>query len=954
MGDDSISGTGPQATPEPVIPRWSGGDAPGGGKVESRDRAFGSNDNVHVGSNDAGSLSARIRRPARGPVQRDARLTRNARVILRTLHHRKRSTDDLIAGMGVVKQRTPAADHRLMENNLRRIDQLKDPDAWDYFHSGGLKISATRNGMRTSTMTRKGRNEQKVRQLVRTAVVAAYAKTGDIVFAERVKAIMLSRLHARSQVDPTKSELEVMADRGIASDAGYQAGDLRFIDDFLQIRDASAAELQEVAKRLQDASDDYYLAKAAQVPFKTVNAERVAQARAQSDRPPSSLLRRTPDSVLRFRGGNGFAPDPGRTTLRMRPERNAPSLLADQAPDDAAAANRAKLRSFIATNRPNAPSPAPIDVRATASPKTVTLEPQIMPDDGSARQAAENLKYAMLMDYAYEPHEDRLSSARLQSSLVAKVRSGQQVIERNRKIAANESGNASFSARREARGVIRERRRELDKDAAELSFYTKVEADPRVKWRFQRMDPRLAESRNDPDVQGLVGRDDAPLSAALAAHAQQHGGVWDPATSTFTNPETGNRIAVVLDRSDPDRPNLVLSFVGTGGTQGAMLDRQVKDNKENYLGKVPPSVEEAIAFGRRIRGAVAGYNQARGTKIDVVSIGHSRGGYLAQAEAAANHGRALCGNSAAMGPAVRRRTGMDRMRNEKPSSTQISHIFVRGDMATNSKVGAMLGSLYENVSNRPAPRTLGRAIQFNDPGRLFYGRHDSDAFGEILRRHAENALEPQGAPARRQQAQVASSPPPNSGKAAKLMGLGGGGKNDVSLTLMEDSEADRGSFDSRLSVDQLSGGDKDDRGITPQLTPGPADQNQVMGQGLGSSAFIDKVDAEVEDLLARVETAATRYAASTKASNGPQSDPQTVQRLDGLRAALKAARVLLKATNMPSTKRSLALLDQAMELGRLAKELQTGPVMEMLGSGPGVLDVANRVDSAGRQVALQD
>jgi len=117
----------------------------------------------------------------------------------------------------------------------------------------------------------------------------------------------------------------------------------------------------------------------------------------------------------------------------------------------------------------------------------------------------------------------------------------------------------------------------------------------------------------------------------------------------FKDELTGNHITVNYDRVNRE---VVIAFNGTEDdttTLGAV---------GNYLGQVPPSVKQACKLGAAVRESVRRYNEqhesdANFKPIEVVSVGHSRGGMMARAEALKNGGRAVTMNPEPLGFAVR-------------------------------------------------------------------------------------------------------------------------------------------------------------------------------------------------------------------------------------------------------------------------------------------------------------
>lgn len=194
---------------------------------------------------------------------------------------------------------------------------------------------------------------------------------------------------------------------------------------------------------------------------------------------------------------------------------------------------------------------------------------------------------------------------------------------------------------------------------------------------------------------------------------------------SFHDKDTGNRIMLHYDSVNNE---VVMAFSGTGSDQKWTALNQDLGNAANFLGGVPPSLEQAVAVGKAVRGAVAQYNSEHSGQppINVVSTGHSRGGLQASVEAIKNGGKAITFNPEAMGGGVRAYCNLltsDRV----PPGTEITNFSTKNDFVSGSGFWSGVGNAWETVTGLPAPYIPGeRKVLKRAPGAM--GRHPDPIF----------------------------------------------------------------------------------------------------------------------------------------------------------------------------------------------------------------------------------
>jgi len=213
----------------------------------------------------------------------------------------------------------------------------------------------------------------------------------------------------------------------------------------------------------------------------------------------------------------------------------------------------------------------------------------------------------------------------------------------------------------------------------------------------------------------------------------------------FKDPHTGNHMRLLYDAANNE---VVIAHSGSAdpfGRRDEMGATQWRGNLANYSGGVPPSVKQSIAVGKAVRDAVAQHNEDSKhhpdfKPIGVTSVGHSRGGLMAQAEALANGGRAVCANSEPLGVGVRQHVGM-LYSQDKPVGTEIVQLSTRGDFITDAehsavaKTGKGAAALAESIGGWGVPANAGSFVRFQ-------GDPDHAAHPEFFHQLAFSAARP--------------------------------------------------------------------------------------------------------------------------------------------------------------------------------------------------------------------
>ena len=221
----------------------------------------------------------------------------------------------------------------------------------------------------------------------------------------------------------------------------------------------------------------------------------------------------------------------------------------------------------------------------------------------------------------------------------------------------------------------------------------------------------------------------------------------------FRDTRTGNNIMMMFDTVNNE---VVIAHSGSGQyslslSKGEIGRSQWHGNIANYAGRVPPSVEQSIAVGKAVRDAVSQYclDNNIDPPITVTSVGHSRGGLMAQAEALANGGKAVVANAEPMGMGVRQRVGM-LYSQDKPVDTEIVQISNKNDFLTDQHLVNRGARLLETVTGIGMPANAGHFIRFDGdseiaghPGFLAHLAHDAVHEPDEVRPHAGYGWQPE-------------------------------------------------------------------------------------------------------------------------------------------------------------------------------------------------------------------
>jgi len=203
------------------------------------------------------------------------------------------------------------------------------------------------------------------------------------------------------------------------------------------------------------------------------------------------------------------------------------------------------------------------------------------------------------------------------------------------------------------------------------------------------------------------------LPDEITAKLKANHGVWH-------DPNTGNSIRLFVDKASvkTGKPVIVMRHAPLGGQMGP---EQKKGATAQLTGFVPPSVEQTIAFGKMVRNAL-------GDKYEVMSVGLCRGGMMAQAEALANGGKAVCFNSLPMGAGVRSRVGV--LTNQGRARDQVTHIAIKNDWTTDKQALNKLAIGFEKLTGIGVPRNAGEGYRF-PMANIFHEQWNKDEIHQL-------------------------------------------------------------------------------------------------------------------------------------------------------------------------------------------------------------------------------
>ena len=482
----------------------------------------------------------------------------------------------------------------------------------------------------------------------------------------------------------------------------------------------------------------------------------------------------------------------------MTPEEHAREF--DRAIDDPFAAKAvmdetiSNFDIFGGTRRLIATSYAPKGADGAAGRLQEPLKPasipvQIQPKDGTAKKAVDNLKYVSAMTYAYWGEERNLSSEDLTLNLDTKVEEFRMkkntykqklakctatidAIKKkrpwNRTAAEKKTLTSEGKKRAKLRTKLRFCQRKLNNLEVSRNAMVAVSRSKQGTWQFKKLD--LTDTNPNSASYRLL--QNPGLRSFLESHFNSKSNLkFDPASSTLIDHSTGSRIALLMDESDPQNPELIMAHQGSTGDpsasvlfggkflkeHGEMTDeertrrqqensnmRTWLDNRPNYAGNIPASAYQAVATCKKIREYVAEENakalstNPNAPQIKIKSVGHSRGGMLAQVEAGANGGHAICGNSEGIGRKMRRLAGLFKLGKKMNADTQIEHLMVKGDGFSNSKHWNRFARFLESIWGGHV-RNIGEAHGFEMATDTRDGRHNDEAlFGALAKKALEH------------------------------------------------------------------------------------------------------------------------------------------------------------------------------------------------------------------------
>ena len=170
----------------------------------------------------------------------------------------------------------------------------------------------------------------------------------------------------------------------------------------------------------------------------------------------------------------------------------------------------------------------------------------------------------------------------------------------------------------------------------------------------------------------------------------------------YTNPKTGLQFEILYDTQ---KKEMIVSFQGLKKMSPFSSDG--KQAIAEFFGGVPDASIEAMNIGKVLKELVEeeNNNKEENDKLTPVVIGHSHGGGLAQAAAAANEIKGVVFNSRPMGASVRRYIGLDKI---AKNSKLITAFSAEGDFLSRTRIINLLAMLFERILGIPVPHTIGK------------------------------------------------------------------------------------------------------------------------------------------------------------------------------------------------------------------------------------------------------
>lgn len=176
----------------------------------------------------------------------------------------------------------------------------------------------------------------------------------------------------------------------------------------------------------------------------------------------------------------------------------------------------------------------------------------------------------------------------------------------------------------------------------------------------------------------------------------------------FYDPKTGTIFHMVYDVSDRSKPEVVLCFEGLGSEKALEVDRKTKIKvgiansaaaTREFMGGLPKASLQAMELGKLLK------KECEKTNFKPVVVGHSHGGGIAQAAAAAAGIKGVVFNSRPLGVKVRRKIGKETL---LKNSSDITAFAGKNDWLSRTKIFNKTASIARKALKIPLPRTIGK------------------------------------------------------------------------------------------------------------------------------------------------------------------------------------------------------------------------------------------------------
>jgi hypothetical protein len=185
-------------------------------------------------------------------------------------------------------------------------------------------------------------------------------------------------------------------------------------------------------------------------------------------------------------------------------------------------------------------------------------------------------------------------------------------------------------------------------------------------------------------------------------------GFQEDSNGKFYDPKTGTIFHMVYDVSDKKSPEIVLCFEGLGCEEHLDVSRKIQKKVgqanlsaavREFMGGLPKASLQAMELGKILK------EECEKGKLKPVVIGHSHGGGIAQAAAAAAGIKGVAFNSRPLGAKVRKKIGKEVLQENAQNITAFAG---KHDWLTRIKLFNKTASILRKTLKIPLPRTIGK------------------------------------------------------------------------------------------------------------------------------------------------------------------------------------------------------------------------------------------------------